>query len=780
MKIYAVTKVGNEQDIIESLCRYYLQFCDGMIVFENYSCDNTPKILHQLVNEGLNIHIAEEVKAANLPPTEHRPSMIQIAFERFDADMVLLVDADEFLFCAGGDNPRTALEALCPDIEYHIPWITYVYTQIAADNTKLLPNYFPFRRSKEIPQYYKVAVSRKLWTYYGCLLNQGNHFLEYKSEANRAAVAIEQTSSLFYAHYPIRNRFHAMQKCVLMEFNYTSSLDRQPNHGYQYLWGLEKIRQTGTLTDGDTTRFSLRYAVPDDVPDEEMTLVEDPLNTSYAESVLSLRYTDYSANEKDVFRMVVSQTHDIIRKQTENLRAEIQKRKNMEAVFKITSRDINKKYIYYGAGECALEHFVKFSKKYAPLCFCDRAAKDGQTLFDLPVLPPSAIIDTFPDAPIVIMIYDFNKMKVRDYLIQEMGVPAERIVDSEPLSKKNDAINIRFDSMQTRNSEFFQVTIMNQLLMHNSLLCDVFSNFISDLSNISKTRELDIVGFNKSIYYKFLLNQSRLKNVWDILDESSRIVWYHLMLLWVSTFFYAKDLYDNVWGPQGFSDQHHEFFKILKSITGYGELNSKNYGLSTSSDEYACGELLSPGMFVIDGGAYNGDTAELFLKYVGDTGIIYSFEPTEDSYNTMKEKRLPNVQCIQKGLYSRECELKFAVNESITAGSTFRQEAVTYSNNVVTVPVTSIDKFVEDNCVSRIDYIKLDIEGSEIEALKGAYKTIQKYNPNLAICIYHNEGNDVIDVPIWLVSHFSSVYDFKIKHHTKGWHESVIYAQKKP
>jgi FkbM family methyltransferase len=351
-----------------------------------------------------------------------------------------------------------------------------------------------------------------------------------------------------------------------------------------------------------------------------------------------------------------------------------------------------------------------------------------------------------------------------------------RYEELENIRRENEQLRLYLNTYFT---EFTQVSITNQLVMHNSLLCDEFSCFINDLLKFSKTRDINFTEMKKGIYYKFLLNQNQLKKVWNTLDESSRIIWYHLLLLWVCTSFYGKDLYCNVWGPQGFSDRHYDFFKILYNITGVGELNSISYNTTSLMEQYLCDELISPGMIIIDGGASKGNTAELFLDYIKGTGMIYSFEPTENSYNILKEKKLPNVQCIQKGLYSRECELEFDVSDINPAGNAFRKESVVYSNKVTTVPVISIDEFVQDNIIPRIDYIKLDIEGSELEALKGAKETINQHHPNMAVCIYHNEGDDIIDVPFWLVSNFSDVYDFKIKHCSKGWHESVIYAKKK-
>ncbi len=54
------------------------------------------------------------------------------------------------------------------------------------------------------------------------------------------------------------------------------------------------------------------------------------------------------------------------------------------------------------------------------------------------------------------------------------------------------------------------------------------------------------------------------------------------------------------------------------------------------------------------------------------------------------------------------------------------------------VQQTSIDEYVANNKVPRVDFVKMDIEGMEPEALRGAVQTLKKHKPRLAICTYHH------------------------------------------
>ncbi len=71
-------------------------------------------------------------------------------------------------------------------------------------------------------------------------------------------------------------------------------------------------------------------------------------------------------------------------------------------------------------------------------------------------------------------------------------------------------------------------------------------------------------------------------------------------------------------------------------------------------------------------------------------------------------------------------------------------------------------------------FIKMDIEGSEYEALIGAQNTIKKNRPKLAICIYHSD-EDMLRL-IELIANWDLGYKFYIRHHAQKISETVLYA----
>jgi len=71
--------------------------------------------------------------------------------------------------------------------------------------------------------------------------------------------------------------------------------------------------------------------------------------------------------------------------------------------------------------------------------------------------------------------------------------------------------------------------------------------------------------------------------------------------------------------------------------------------------------------------------------------------------------------------------------------------------------------------------IKMDVEGAELEALKGAYNTIKNYKPRLAICVYH-KPSDIIDIPGFILQ-INDGYKLYLRHHRADIaDDTVLYA----
>lgn len=188
------------------------------------------------------------------------------------------------------------------------------------------------------------------------------------------------------------------------------------------------------------------------------------------------------------------------------------------------------------------------------------------------------------------------------------------------------------------------------------------------------------------------------------------------------------------------------------------------------SEQYFTSEImcLSEEEVFVDCGAYNGDTFKEFDRVVGGKyKRYYGFEPQKECYDQLLNLFPNNDEknhIFNLGVYDRRTQLKFKVEDD--SGSSSVTDEGTQAINV-----TTIDKTIDDT----VTFIKMDIEGSELPALKGAEKTIRKYKPKLAICIYHKK-EDIVEIPKYLIN-LELGYRFYIRHHQMcSGTETVLYA----
>ena len=89
----------------------------------------------------------------------------------------------------------------------------------------------------------------------------------------------------------------------------------------------------------------------------------------------------------------------------------------------------------------------------------------------------------------------------------------------------------------------------------------------------------------------------------------------------------------------------------------------------------------------------------------------------------------------------------------------------------------TIDDYVSKNRLHSVDFIIMDIEGSEEKALLGVKETIRKFTPKLAICVYH-KPDDFYRIPMAILK-INPEYDFYLDHYTIHREETVLYAIRK-
>ena len=148
---------------------------------------------------------------------------------------------------------------------------------------------------------------------------------------------------------------------------------------------------------------------------------------------------------------------------------------------------------------------------------------------------------------------------------------------------------------------------------------------------------------------------------------------------------------------------------------------------------------ISPGDNVVDAGSHIG----VFTKYALHRGVgkVIAIEPdpTNAAFfraNLAEEIRDGRVILVEAGVWHKEAKLEFVRSTSNSAANSFIRQATDFSV-IKKVPVRPLDKILEQLGVTGVDFIKMDIEGSERFALQGSKETLQRYGPHLAVCSYH-------------------------------------------
>ncbi len=166
-----------------------------------------------------------------------------------------------------------------------------------------------------------------------------------------------------------------------------------------------------------------------------------------------------------------------------------------------------------------------------------------------------------------------------------------------------------------------------------------------------------------------------------------------------------------------------------------------------------------------DCGGYDGDTVQKFIDAThGKYKKIYYFEPVAELYQAAKEnlKNCRDIEFVDCGVYSENKVLKFEALDDLLAGTISEEGSVE-------IKVVALDDYVK----GLVTFIKLDIEGSEEDAILGATNHI-KTSPILTIASYHR-AHDLWRLPE-LIKSINPHYKFYLRHYSQSIIDTIIYA----
>lgn len=203
-----------------------------------------------------------------------------------------------------------------------------------------------------------------------------------------------------------------------------------------------------------------------------------------------------------------------------------------------------------------------------------------------------------------------------------------------------------------------------------------------------------------------------------------------------------------------FDDESKRIFEGCVEFMLGGELDALKKITSSKDEVFENILKLTPDEHYLDLGAYRGDTVDELLRYSGGSyGSIIALEPDRRTFRKLCEHidGMQNVTAVQKAVYSSGGVANF----NSAAG---RQSSIGQGKEEIeTVTVDGLC------CGREITYIKMDVEGAEIDAINGARETLAEKKPKLNIALYHR-FSDIFEIPL-LINSINPDYKFHLRRH---------------
>jgi len=282
MKIFSITMVKNEIDIIETFVRYHAQLLDGMVILDNGSTDRTVGVINKLINEGLPISLLFDDNPS-YDQSSIMTSMLYSTLKQFKPDYVLPLDVDEFLITSKDESVRSVLnKQLKQNSLFFLRLLTYVPTEsdYSAEANPL--KRIIHRRDMQYNYDEKVLIPASIALAHGVTITQGNHDIEGVPDD---AVDKTHLEELSLAHFPIRSKEQFESK-ILVGWFANLARDNQVLFNWHHYYNI--LKDGKSLMSRDLYELALRY----DVSNKRVNIgiVKDPISLSRMKDFV-LQYT---------------------------------------------------------------------------------------------------------------------------------------------------------------------------------------------------------------------------------------------------------------------------------------------------------------------------------------------------------------------------------------------------------------------------------------------------------------------------------------------------------
>ena len=280
MKLWAVSMVRNEADVVEAFVLHNLAFLDGLVVLDHRSTDATRTLLRRLQAKGLPLVLLQSRETAFFQGGE----ITRIASETFTrtgADFVFALDADEFIRASSRKEVEDTLAAVPGDAHGRIRWYSYVPTTF---DLPFGPDHLRLRLREERVARYKLVIRPGYLETGHFMVSEGNHWISDLRTGRAAMHEHIAPERLSLAHCPVRSRAQLESKVRL---GYEALLAAGGlNDAMAYHWRdlYQDFKQGAAMPASRLREIAANYTVPraDWLPDERLDLVLDPIQLCHA------------------------------------------------------------------------------------------------------------------------------------------------------------------------------------------------------------------------------------------------------------------------------------------------------------------------------------------------------------------------------------------------------------------------------------------------------------------------------------------------------------------
>ena len=140
---------------------------------------------------------------------------------------------------------------------------------------------------------------------------------------------------------------------------------------------------------------------------------------------------------------------------------------------------------------------------------------------------------------------------------------------------------------------------------------------------------------------------------------------------------------------------------------------------------------VQPGATCLDIGSADGYFALLMAKLSGPSGEVHAFEPCDSA-----EDRIGGIACIRSN---------FAANSNFPLASVVLYDSFAGTEYDPAANVTSIDHLVDEGKLAKVDVVKIDVDGGEMDVLRGMRNTLQRFHPHLFVEVHSHELREQVE-----------------------------------